>query len=125
MASDAGADCRHFLILGLMSIWLDIASMDGAELPQGGALRIEVRDASWADAPARVLHRLETRVPLHASLFPVELRLDTVPADAIVWVHLDADGDGRVSAGDYITTQSYPLTSRTSGRMRVELRRIG
>jgi uncharacterized lipoprotein YbaY len=108
-----------------MSIWLDIASMDGAELPQGGSLRIEVRDASWADAPARVLHRLETQVPLHASLFPVELRLDTLPADAIVWVHLDADGDGRVSAGDYITTQSYPLTSRTSGRMRVELRRIG
>jgi uncharacterized lipoprotein YbaY len=125
MAGDGSAERRHLLILRRMSLWLDIASADGTELPPGSALRIEVRDASWADGPARVLHRVETRTPSRALLFPVELRLEAFSPDAIVWIHLDADGDGRVSAGDYITTQSYPLASRAPGRMRVELRRVG
>lgn len=30
----------------------------------------------------------------------------------IVRVHIDVDGDGAVSQGDYITTGYYPVTSR-------------
>lgn len=108
-----------------MDLWLDIVAADGTELPPGSALRVEVRDASWADGPARVIHRMDTRTPSGASLFPVELRVDTLASGAIVWVHLDADGDGKVSVGDYITTQSYPLASHAAARMRVELRRVG
>lgn len=108
-----------------MDLWLDIVAADGTELPPGSALRVEVRDASWADGPARVLHRIDTRTPSQAPVFPVELRLDAVASGAIVWAHLDADGDGKVSVGDYITTQSYPLASHDGARMRVELRRVG
>ncbi|KRA54930.1 hypothetical protein ASD77_10240 [Pseudoxanthomonas sp. Root65] len=108
-----------------MDLWLDIVAADGTALPPGSALKVEVRDGSWADGPARVLHRMETRTPADAALFRVELRLDALASGAIVWVHLDADGDGKVSVGDYITTQSYPLASHAAARMRVELRRVG
>lgn len=83
-----------------MDLWLDVVSADGTDLPPGSALTIEVRDASWADGPARVLHRVTTRTPAQEAQFPVELRLTPLPQDAIVWIHLDADGDGRVSIGD-------------------------
>jgi len=42
----------------------------------------------------------------------------------VVRVHADVDGDGRVSRGDYVSMQSYPVTADTSGRMEIVVREV-
>jgi len=46
-----------------------------------------------------------------SSLATAELQVTRPPGPShlAVWVHADADRDGAVSPGDYLTTASYPL----------------
>jgi hypothetical protein len=41
-----------------------------------------------------------------------------------VWAHVDVDGDGRVSKGDWVTVQSYPLPEGEAARLAVAVRRV-
>jgi hypothetical protein len=52
-----------------------------------------------------------------------------VPADApselTVFAHIDVDGDGAISAGDFITTESFPLVaSDAQTPLRVRVRKV-
>lgn len=108
-----------------MQLKLTIVGAAGEMLPSG-RLYVETRDVSFEDAPARVLERLQTIVPESTKAFPVDMRIAAPPPDGtILWVHIDADGDGRLSAGDYVTMESYPLSARGPASMTVRVKRIG
>ncbi|HEX2494186.1 MAG TPA: hypothetical protein VHK24_10460 [Steroidobacter sp.] len=74
-------------------------------------LRLE--EAGRVDAPSRIVAEQvlrgvawEAGKPLH-----LELRGDVPPSSGSyqLRVHVDVDGDGQVSAGDYVSTESYPV----------------
>lgn len=93
--------------------------------PADSILRVEVRDTSFADAPAVTLGSATGRVRGRGSwLDTVEVEVDDVPDGCTVFAHVDVDGDGGVSAGDYLTTQSYPVPREPGPRLSVEVRPI-
>jgi uncharacterized lipoprotein YbaY len=89
-------------------------------------VRVQLRDTSLADAPAILLKEAHGAVARSGSnvLATVQLDVDTVPRGATVWVHVDVDGDGKVSAGDYVTTRSYPVLPGASTAINVEVQRV-
>ncbi len=86
---------------------------------------VQVQDSSLADAPARVLG--EQRGSVGGSDGPLA-RIDVqVPATAqrmTVWAHIDVDRDGRVSKGDYITVQSYPVPDAPHPTLSVIVKKV-
>jgi len=93
--------------------------------PEDSLVRVEVRDTSLADAPAVTLGSASGRVRGQGSwLETVEVEVDDVPDGCTVFAHVDVDGDGRVSSGDYLTTQSYPIPRESEPRLTVEVRPI-
>jgi hypothetical protein len=105
----------------------------GEPPPPGTTLRVEVRDVAYADAPAEVLGAAATEVAgavagasaeARPVLGAVTCEVERAPEMGVVWCHIDVDGDGRVSAGDYITTQSWPVPPGGAGEMTVTVRRI-
>lgn len=110
-----------------MELFLNIVDHGGQPLPAGKPLKVEIRDTSLADAPAVMLHQVNTVVPLvtRTMALPVKLELASVPAGTTVWVHVDMDGDGRVSKGDLITVESYPVTSVPRQSLTVRVKKVG
>jgi uncharacterized lipoprotein YbaY len=82
------------------------------EIPQRAArLVLRVLDAGRADAASEVIAekvitdaRLASNTP-----FEVSVPSNTVGPSYILQVHVDVAGTGTISAGDYLTTQSYPV----------------
>jgi|tagenome__1003787_1003787.scaffolds.fasta_scaffold19331115_2 hypothetical protein len=109
-----------------MKLQLIIQSGEGDPLPEGGSVNIEIRDTSLADAPAVTLKRVSVSVPKarRTMSLPVAIELRSVPDGTTVYAHLDADGDGRVSRGDYVTVESYPLTREPEQHLTLRMRRV-
>ena len=109
-----------------MELLLNIVTVSGEPLPGGSPLKVEVRDTSLADAPAVVLHQLRTVVPpgTRKRGLPVRLEVGSIPDGATVWVHVDTDRDGRVSKGDLVTVESYPVTSAPSQSLTVRVKKV-
>ena len=93
-------------------------------VPEPGApVQVEVRDTSVADAGAVVVaaatepvgERLSTATRALLAERTFDLPDDGAPQDWTVWVHVQATGATGPSAGDWITVQSYPVTSATEG----------
>lgn len=110
-----------------MELFLNIVDFGGQPLPAGKPLKVEIRDTSLADAPAVMLHQLTRVVPpaTRTMTLPVKLELASVPAGTTVWVHVDMDGDGRVSKGDLVTVESYPVTSVPRQTLTVRVKKVG
>ncbi|HEX2221327.1 MAG TPA: hypothetical protein VHK06_02265 [Candidatus Limnocylindria bacterium] len=100
--------------------------VEGQERPPAGSpVRVELRDTSYADAPAVTLASGTGRVADDGdALARVELEVDRVPDGTTVWAHVDVDGDGRVSSGDFITMASWPVAQRVEARLPVGVRRV-
>ncbi len=94
-----------------MTLELTVVCIGDAPLPPGSSVRVEVRDTSLADAPAITLHRAAVDVPKTGRTMTVKvpLELTKVPDATTVWAHVDANHDGRVSVGDYVSVESYPV----------------
>ena len=79
------------------------------------ALIIEVRDVSVADAPSTVLaSRRLRRVKLRPGgriPFALEVPEAAASQSLSMRVHVDVDGDGRVGAGDLLSTRAYPVAA--------------
>ncbi len=90
--------------------------------PAGASVIVHVRDAGLADASSTTIAEARGKWREGTTPARVQLDVDDVRDSLIVWAHVDVDGDGAVSKGDYITMQSYPL--RGGGAMRVEVRRV-
>lgn len=102
-------------------------STDGPDRPAVGApIRVEARDTSYEDAPAEVVGSAsgQVRGQLGGWLETVEVTIDRRPDSCVVWVHIDVDGDGRVSPGDFITMVAYPIPAVAEAVVPVAVRRV-
>ena len=108
-----------------MTLQLTIVSAGGEPLPPGSPLRVELRDTSFADAPAVVVKKVETTVPKtgRTASLAVAMGVTAVPEGSTVWAHVDVDRDGRVSKGDWISVESYPVTS-TTAKLTIKLKKV-
>jgi uncharacterized lipoprotein YbaY len=107
------------------ALTLNIQLPEGASIPQGSPLLVELRDTSLADAPAVSLKQHRSTVNrTRAKSLPITIEPGSIPDGTTVWVHLDVDRDGRVSPGDYITVESYPVTVSGPREMTIRLRRV-
>lgn len=109
-----------------MTLQLTIVSATGDALPPGTPLRVEIRDTSLEDAPSVLLQRVDAAVPRagRSASVPVTVEIATVPDGATVWAHVDVDRDGRVSSGDFITMESYPVTQAPTQAMTIRVKRV-
>jgi uncharacterized lipoprotein YbaY len=106
-----------------MTLYLTVNSSE--PLPPGTPLRVEIRDTSQADAAAVIVASQTTRVPASGDAITVSIALERVPDGSTVWAHADLDGDGRVSAGDFITMESYPVKrSGSEQRTTITIRKV-
>jgi len=97
------------------------------EMPPAGApVIVEAQDTSLADAPARVVARARAvvRRPEDGVVATVALSLEASREDWTIWVHIDVDDDGRISVGDFITMESFPLSAAVGGQLTVRVRRV-
>ncbi len=87
---------------------------------------MEVRDTSLADAPAVTLHRTTVNVPTTGRTITarVSLEMTTVPDGTTVWAYVDADREGRVSVGDYISMESYPVRPGAAGALTIRVKKV-
>ena len=108
-----------------MFVLVEVTVTGDERPPEDAVVRVEVRDTSIADAPAVTLGSATGLVRGHGTwLETVEVEVDELPVGCTVFVHVDVDGDGRVSSGDYLTTQSYPIPREPEPRLTVEVRPI-
>lgn len=87
----------------------------------GTPLRVEVRDGSVADGAATIVAAADEAVAQEGESAELgELVLDVpddvAPRDCTVWAHVRAAGGEQVTAGDWITVQSYPASPAAGGR---------
>lgn len=99
---------------------------EGHERPAKGApVRVEIRDVGLADAAAVTVGKARGVVAQHPEqLASVKVRVPALPRHTTVWVHVDVDRDGRVSTGDFITMQSFPVPPGPTPHVRVSVRRV-
>jgi len=95
--------------------------------PAGSRARIEVRDTSLADTEAPLVAETTADVLGELSTWLLTVELE-IPAASIepsarltVFSHVDVDGDGTISSGDFITTQSYPVDRTAADEVRLSV----
>ena len=81
----------------------------------GATVYVRLEDVSRADAPARIvaeqiLHDIAHTAGTATQLqFALEGAVPDERARYAVRVHVDVDGDGQVSRGDFLSMESYPV----------------
>ena len=113
----------------VVALRVDVRVERGEDRPPSGApVRVELRDTLLADAPSPTVSAIDGAVGGEAGdvLATVSLPESEVDGDVTVWVHVDVSGTGRVSKGDYVTTQSYPAPSpeQAGASLAVTVRRV-
>ncbi len=97
----------------------------------GATVYVRLQDTSLADGLARliaeqVLTNLGDRAAASGSLpYFLHANIEDQRARLTVSVHVDLDGDGAISRGDYLSTTSIPVLTRGHpGWARVPVRRV-
>jgi uncharacterized lipoprotein YbaY len=103
--------CNRFIVKGRIIIDSDIKSFSGA------TIFVRLKDATFADTYSKLVSEqiiknvnYDIRTP---NQFDFELYAENLDdkADYIIEVHIDVDGNGIVSSGDFINMESYPVIS--------------
>lgn len=94
----------------------EVTIESGPHQIRGGVLRVRLVDVSRADAAAVVISQAEiTDVDVESGDERFEFTLDAPPLDPratyAVEAHLDADGSGETSVGDYRTMEHIGVPS--------------
>jgi hypothetical protein len=109
-------------------------SVEGQERPPvGSPVHLEVRDTSLADVESPLVTESMAEVGTTQSRWLQNVELE-IPESELsskrhltVFVHVDVDQDGVLSAGDYITTRSYEIpygVAADETRLQVTVKRI-
>ena len=111
-----------------MSVVVEI-STEGEERPPAGApLRVEVRDTTFEDTIAPLVAETAGAVESESGPRLGALQLEVppdAPSELTVFAHVDVDGDGAISEGDFITTESFPLVASDAPvPVRVRVRKV-
>ena len=100
-------------------------------LPLGATAYVRLLDTSLADAPSSIVaEQVLTGIAADANAGrPLLFALYGTPPNArasyTVSIWVDVDSDGRISSGDYLTMQSYPvLTYGYPNQVTVQVRRV-
>ena len=87
-----------------------VVDVVGAEpLPLGASVRVRLEDVTRLDGPARLVAERVVPVTLEGIRVELETGVINQRAHYAVRVHVDVDGDGRVTRGDFVSTRSYPV----------------
>ncbi|WP_337863039.1 YbaY family lipoprotein [Nitrososphaera sp.] len=94
----------------------------------GATAYISLLDVSRQDAPSRTVAKQVIRGAAYSAgrkEEEIEFALSGTIEDPrntyVVSVHIDVDGDGKVSVGDYITTGLYPVATQGSPTENVQV----
>ncbi len=105
--------------------------IDGGRPFTGAQMRIMLEDVSRLDAPSiSIVEQVIDGVSYDSSSgtsleFSLHGAIPNERANYAVRVHVDVDRDGRVSRGDYITMESFPvLTHGHPDRVTVRVREV-
>jgi uncharacterized lipoprotein YbaY len=94
-----------------------IINADPSQL-RNATVYVRLEDVSRADAPSRIVAEQVLSGVSFAEGTPLRFELRGVlPGGSLscrLRVHVDVDGDGQVSLGDYVSTESYPVTPSTA-----------
>src|SRR5262245_60296143 len=88
---------------------------------------VRLEDTSRADASSRIVAEQVLSGAAFAPGAPLrfELRGQVGSGQCNLRVHVDVDGDGQVSPGDYVSTESYPVTPSTGQQdLQVRVHRV-
>jgi uncharacterized lipoprotein YbaY len=109
-----------------MRLTVTITSSSGEPLPTGSRVTVQLLDTSYEDAPAVTLQQVSADVSSRGQTdrLPVSLELNAARAGLTLRVHVDVDRDGRVSVGDYVSTQSYPLPVPAPRTMDIKVSKV-
>lgn len=109
-----------------MRLKVNVHSEGERPLPEGAIVRAEVRDTSFADALPEVVAATSGIVE-GSSVSQIEgliLDVNQRPDAGVVWIHVDVNGDGRVSRGDFVSMQAYPLPDSDDADLEVLVREV-
>ena len=99
-------------------------AVEGSERPpEGSPLIVRLLDTTYADAPATVVAEAQSHVEAGEGELVCSVELPAVAegtAGYTVSAHVDVDGDGAVSSGDYVSTASYPVLGDEPVRIAVK-----
>jgi uncharacterized lipoprotein YbaY len=116
---------------GAQSVSGEFRFGEGSQAFSGATAYVRLQDVSRADAPAHIVAEQVIRDISYQPDRPgsVAFQLDGISPDERsryeVSVHLDVDGDGQVSRGDYINVESYPVLTQGYPRVvNISLRKI-
>jgi len=108
-----------------------IEFQDVKEPVHDATVYVRVQDVGRADAAANtVAEEVIRNVDILPNGVPLQFQVKGIKPSAsghyAVRVHADVSGDGRVSPGDYVSTQSYPVDlSEQSAKVSIVTRRVG
>jgi uncharacterized lipoprotein YbaY len=131
MTTHNGSDAPSSPPLGGASISGTIEFRDVREPTRNVTVHVRVQDTSRADASASTVTEQVLRgVHIFPGMPPVRFSVHGIPQNSraryAVRVHADVDGNGIVSPGDYVSTQSYPVPTGVSPQIvTIAVRRVG
>ncbi len=109
----------------------EITFAERAELPPQAKAYVRLLDTSLADAAAKtvaeaVFEDIARKVNEGETIkFILEGEIQDERGDYTVSAHIDADGDGKMSPGDFISMQSYPvITHGSPSQVTVQVKKI-
>jgi hypothetical protein len=111
-----------------VAVVVEISTDEAERPPEGVPVRVEVRDTTFIDEAAPLVAESSGSVEPEGGtrLGAVQLEVPPgAPSELTVFAHVDVDGDGAISAGDFITTESFPLVISDAGTpTRVRVRKV-
>jgi hypothetical protein len=110
-----------------MVVLVDVLCEGPARPAIGATVYVNISDTALADVESPVVGEGRAEVVGARSSWLATVECDVEPESVhrssrlTVFAHVDVDGDGRISPGDFITTQSFPVELASGVQTRVQV----